>query len=274
MTNGSFDSQQIDNPQLCNLLLRISSDSIHAVIYSIVEDNSLIYRRIVLDTNAPSRLQAIETVIYDNPILLSDFRQTICVLETSEFTVVPAECREDSERELLFKAAFPNSELTMEADDTGTRNAVILMGVEPDLRGFLNRTFHRIKIFSHLGVLCRYFTKASQGNKIKMVANIRPRSIDVIALDGHRLLMANTFAAPTPDDATYYLLACRERLGLDPQTDELILAGDQTIRESIIPMLRTYISRVMPVIFPPQMFKAGKDAMLAPFDLIVTPICE
>ena len=275
MTNGSFDSQRIEKPEICNLLLRISRDEIHVAIYSIVEDNSLIYRRIVLDPNASSRLQAIESVIYDNPILLSDFRQVTCVIETEELTVVPSECSSESDRQLLFNAAFPNSSLVMEADETGTRNATILMGLETDLRGFLNRTFHRIRIMSHLGALSRYFaSKGAQGNNLKMVVNARQKSLDVIVLDGHRLLMANTFRADTPDNAAYYILACRQRLGLDPRSDELLLAGDQAVREAITPILRTYISRVMPVIFPPQMFKAGRDAMIAPFDLIVTPICE
>ena len=86
--------------------------------------------------------------------------------------------------------------------------------------------------------------------------------------------MANTFHFKNPDDAVYYLLACRKNLGLDPYNDDLSLAGDQSIREKLMPMLRSFIARVIPVIFPPQMFKAGKDAMLAPFDLIVTPLCD
>lgn len=275
MQNGAFDKERVENPEMWNLLLRISSEDIHAVIYSIVEDNSLMYRRIVLDPNASSRLQAIESAVYDNPILLSDFRQVICVIETQEFTVVPAECTDEADRRLLYSAAFPDSIMSMETDGSGARNATILFGIEPELRGFISRTFQRAKIMSHIGALCRYFaTRATQGNQRRMIANIRQKSLDVIALDGHRLLMANTFSTPAPADAAYYLLACRERLGLDRDNDELLLAGDQSARDAVSPMLRPYIRRVMPVIFPPQMFKAGKDAMLAPFDLIVTPICE
>ena len=38
-------SDKIETPELWNLLLRISRDALHVVIYSIVEDNSLVYRR-------------------------------------------------------------------------------------------------------------------------------------------------------------------------------------------------------------------------------------
>lgn len=256
-----------------NLLLRVGLDAVDVVLYSIVEDNSLILRHFPIDPSAPSRIGAIENVIYDNPALLSDFRKVYCVVESRKQTVIPAQCTSDSQ--MLFEAAFPGSGLEATADDTGTRNAVIVMGMEPELRGFLNRTFHRMKTMSHLASLCRYFaSKAGQGNNVKMVANMRESSLDVIVTDGRRLLLANTFSFNTPADAAYYLLACRQHLGLNPHSDELLLSGSQKVREELTPILRTYISRVMPVIFPPQMFKAGKESMLAPFDLIITPLCD
>lgn len=256
-----------------NLLLRVSREAVHVVMYSIVEDNSLIHRRFPIDPAAPSRIGAIENIVYDNPALLCDFRKVYCVVETREFTVIPSQCAAESA--LLFKAAFPDSSLETAVDETGTRNALVVMGIEPELRGFLNRTFHRATVVSHLASLCRYFaSRSGQTNNVRMIANMRESSLDVIVTDGRRLLLANTFGFNTAADAAYYLLACRERLGLDPRADELLLAGNQRVREELTPILRTYISRVMPAIFPPQMFKAGKDAMLAPFDLVVTPLCD
>ena len=59
---------------------------------------------------------------------------------------------------------------------------------------------------------------------------------------------------------------------LDPLTDSILLSGDRDLREQLNQMLRAYHARVMPVIFPPEMFKAGREAMSAPFDLIVAPL--
>lgn len=275
MSNGPL-SERIENPEMCNLLLRLSHDALHVVVYSIVGDNSLVYRRFELvPTASKSWVGAIEDVIYDNPALLGDFRRVYCVVESDKYALVPSVCGSEVDRRLLFDAAFPASPLEMMADDTGTRNATVILGIEPELSGFISRTFQRATIVSHIASLCRYVAlRTGQGNKPKMVANIRRTSLDIVVTDGGSLLMANTFAFRTPDDAVYYILAARKSLGLDPRADELILAGDQQTREVLTPRLRTYISRVMPMIFPPEMFKAGKDAMLAPFDLIITPICE
>ncbi len=268
-------SDKIEPPELWNLLLRISRDALHVVIYSIVEDNSLVYRRFNLDTASSSWIGALQNVIYDNPAILSDFRRVYCVVETDKYLIVPSECESESDRCLLFGTAFPGSGLEMAVDDTATHNAIALTAIEPELRGFINRTFQRVSIVSHIASLCRYATlNGSHGNKVRMIANLHERSVDVIVIDGRRLMLANTFAYDKPDDAAYYLLAVRQRLGLDAHNDELFLAGDQACREEIMPMLRNFVARVMPIIFPPQMFKAGKEAMLVPFDLITLPLCE
>lgn len=273
MTGNCITKDLIKDPSMWNLLLRISANRIDCVLYCIVEDNSLIYRSFVLDNSAPSHITAVENTIYDNPGLLSDFHGVWCVVETDEFTLVPAECSDRSS--LLFKAAFPESHREILTDSTGTDNAAIVMGIENDLYRFIRRTFHNPVITSHLGSLCRYFaSRASQGNSVKMAANIRPHSLDIVVVEGRGLLLANTFHFNTPDDAAYYILACRNRLGLDPYNDDIILCGNREIREQLTPILRTYVSRVMPAIFPPRMFKAGKDSMYAPFDLIVVPISE
>ena len=76
-------SDKIETPELWNLLLRISRDALHVVIYSIVEDNSLVYRRFNLDTASSSWIGALQNVIYDNPAILSDFRRVYCVVAVS-----------------------------------------------------------------------------------------------------------------------------------------------------------------------------------------------
>lgn len=268
-------SDKIESPELWNLLLRISRDALHVVIYSIVEDNSLVYRRFNLDTASSSWIGALQNVIYDNPAILSDFRRVYCVVETEKYLLVPSACESVADRTLLFGAAFPGSALEMAVDETGALNAIAITAIEPELRGFINRTFQRVSIVSHIASLCRYAAlNGSLGNKVRMIANMRERAVDVIVIDGRRLMLANTFAYDKPDDAAYYLLAVRQRLGLDANSDELLLAGDQACKEEIMPMLRNFVARVMPVIFPPQMFKAGREAMLAPFDLITLPLCE
>lgn len=273
-SNG-LDKDLIRDPQLWRLAMRIEKSALQVVLYNTVEDNSLIYRKITLDHTAISSLKALENAIYENQLLLSDFSRIDCVIDTDEFVIVPAEISSIETQEKIMMASFPEFDGEMMVSDLPGLDASIIMGVECDIIGFIRRTFNNPRMHHHLSPLCRYFShKSKQGNTIKMYANLRAGKVDLLAFSNSGLLLANTFAYREPMDAVYYILSCRKMLGLDASTDELYLVGAPSARESVAPILREYIAYVMPVIFPSAMFKAGKEAMKAPFDLIVLPLCE
>ena len=88
---ATLDKELIQNPRLWRLALRINEKKLHVVLFCSVEDNSLIYREIPLDSAAQSLQKAIEEAIYDNPLLLSDFDKVDCIIESDKFTVIPNE---------------------------------------------------------------------------------------------------------------------------------------------------------------------------------------
>ena len=273
MLDGKLDKDMVADPAICNMLVRVGGECIDVVVYSIIADNSLIYRSFpVPQGTTPTK--AMEDVVYDNPLLLSDFRKVYILVDTPDYVLIPDGVDEGGARE-IFSALHPSWSGVVDCADTATRNASVIYGVDSELNGFISRTFVGATVVPHIVPLTRYFaSKPGRGNSRRMICNFRQSAVDVIVIDGNSLLQANTFAFRTVMDAVYYILSCRSRHGLDPYADEVLLSGDQQVREEITPALRTYISRVMPAIFPPQMFRAGKDAMHAPFDLSVTPLCE
>ena len=88
------------------------------------------------------------------------------------------------------------------------------------------------------------------------------------------MLLANTFEYEHTNDAAYYILNVWKQLNFDQQKDEVHLTGKNEQKKIIVPIIQEYISCVMPSIFPAQLFKMGKDTLNAPFDLIITPLCE
>lgn len=275
MNQGALNRELISEPHLWRLALRIDESALHVVLFCTIEDNSLIYREIVLDKAAPDRLKALEAAVYENPLLLADFAKVDCVVETACFTIVPASITSDEVREKIMTRMFDGFDGEILANDLPGQNATVLMGLDAEMAGFLRRSFNNPRIHHHLAPLCRYFHgKSRLGNTCKMYAYMRHDRMDVMAFGKDTLSLANTFTYRDPMDAVYYILSCRKMLGLDAVSDELFLSGDNASREAVTPVLRKYIGCVMPVIFPSSMFKAGKDSMNAPFDLIVLPLCE
>ena len=275
MEQNRLDKDLIKDPRLWRLALRIDEKRMHVVLFCSVEDNSLIYRESPLDTAAQSTQKAIEEAIYENPLLLSDFARIDCIIETDKFTIIPAEIDNPDIQEKIFNTTFPSFDGIVIENKLEELNSSILMGLDEELANFLHRTFNNPKIQHCLAPLCIYFNRNSQlGNSGKMYAYLHDNKLNLLTFGDKTIRLANMFAFREPIDAIYYIMACRDMLKLDAQDNELLIAGDNSLRDAITPTLREYLAYVMPVIFPSSMFKAGKDAMKAPFDLIVLPLCE
>ena len=87
------------------------------------------------------------------------------------------------------------------------------------------------------------------------------------------MLFANYFEYSNLEDAFFYIMNAWKTVGMGAD-DELHILGDKEDRRTLLPKLRTYIQTVIQTIFPAQLLRLGKNAMSAPFDLIVLPLCE
>lgn len=274
MEMEKLDKEMIGQPSLWRLYLRAGAKRLDVMLYNVATDNTLIHRSLPID-QTDGYLKSVEEIIYDNPVLLSDFQKVHIIVESTLFTVIPAELGDENTIRRIFDAQIPghsDDELILSRLDD--QNAIIAAAIDPQLARFLRRTFNNAPLIHHLAPLCRYFHDKSRiGNAGKMYAHMREGYIDILVFGRETLRLANTYPVRDPMDAVYYIMATREMLGLNAGSDELILAGDAAMREAATPILREYLAYVMPAIFPSTMYKAGKEALKAPFDLIIMPLC-
>lgn len=250
--------------------MELSNERLQVMMYSIHEDNSLIFRDIALDTQAMSPLAALEDAIYENPLLLSDFSMIDCLLDTTRFTVVPSEIRSEELRRRLLASLWADDGYEVVADDISGCDATILTAVDAGVSGFLGRTFIDAEVSNRIAPLASYFSgKSRLGSSGKMFVNLHGNAMDIISFGRDRLKMASTIVFGSLEDAVYYILASAKVTEFSVEADELMLCGDGAMREQLMPLLRRYVNYVMPVVFPSAMMRAGKDAMSVPFELIV-----
>lgn len=263
----------VDSPAMWRLGIKISADTLSVVLHCPVRAGSLIYREIHLDP-AADPAAAIQDAIYENPLLLQPFGHTDILVDTPRFTLVPA-VLDTEHAEGIAAALWQDTTLDPVVAPIKGTDAAAVMSVDARILSFLRRTFADAPITHAIAPLVSYFALTGRlGNGGKTCVHLRPTAVDIIIFGPSGLLMANTFATSSPDDALYHIIAASRRCGLDPACDEMLVCGDATLRETIMPRLRQYHSCVMPVIFPSRMFRAGKDALRAPFELIVLPLCD
>ncbi len=272
-------SDLIGDPNIWRMAMLISDDALDVVAYSTVEDNSMLYRHIPLDTAAADRVKALEEVVYENPLLLAGFDKVWCVVRTRRFFTLPqAVASDDVLTAEITSAVWPaggSPGFTAITNHLEGLDTSIVMEIPRPLAGFLRRTFDNPPILHHRTPLCRYFHgKGRLGNSGRMYAHFHKGQVDIISFSRSTVALANSYRYRDPMDAIYYIMACRNMAGLDPMADELFLCGDTAVREETTPQLREYLAYVMPVIFPSAVFKTGKNALSAPFYLTILPLCE
>ena len=253
------------------LLLRVSDTGAHAVIFAPDSDGSLINAPLPFSPSADP-VKDLQEVIYDNPLLLNEFSSVLIVIEPRVTFPMPSELDFPLRRDIIARQCdISSSELI---DDPSGLNSSLFTGViSRDLFTFLRRPFPSATLTTHLGTLTRYFaSRPGRGTTPRTLASFRPDAVDVVITSGNRLLLANSFRFTDPDDAVFYLLACRRALGIDEENSEVQLTGHRPHRMTVTARLRQFVPRVMPAIFPPELFKAGKDSLLAPFDLMISSL--
>lgn len=280
----------IDRPRLWRLALEIDSDGLHAQTWSTVDEGSMSLLWLPLNTSSGLK-KALEEAVYAAPVLLSDFAGVDVVVRTTAYTLLPhptdsTGTEADSALTSLLADPEAIAEVTAIAvhDDsvhTDTAgNTDVLWAMDRETDQFLARTFRNPRICCHITPLIRYFgTRTLLGNSAKTHVNIHgrdaARQLDIVIYDHTgALALATTKQAPTDNDVLYHIFASMKIAGLDPHADEIVISGDTAERLRLMPVLRKYAAYVMPAIFPSAAFRAGRDALKAPFPLIVLPLCE
>lgn len=255
----------------------IEPAAVEVVLHSTVEDNSLIHARIALDATINDHLRAVEEAIYANPLLLNGcFERVECLCYGNNYAMVPAlvACNDDR-LQAVARATFGNdavAEGEVLTDDIDSMQGLAFC-CDKSLISFLRRTFSNPVIRHRMTPLLRYFRgQRHHSADGKMYVHFSPGSVDIIVYGNDTVRFVNTFNVREPLDAVYYILATRKLCGLSAESDELILAGDAESRKAVMPLLRRYVARVLPAIFPSALYRAGREALTAPFELTVLPL--
>lgn len=276
MSDTPLTPDLLQNPDYCHLGMRIGADSLTVMIYNPLEDNSLIVRQFPIPTEGDERQKAIESIVYDNPLLLLDFAKTNVEIESANFLLIPEEVTDEAEIRKLFNIAHPETETRDLLIDNPLEglNARAISAIRETELNFIRRTIGNVAIFSHLVPLIKYLRQQlHHGNTTKAFINVREFSADVIVLSHDRLYLANRFAYKEPSDLIYYILAATTPPG-GYEVNETLVTGNRPRRDQIIKGLREFRSSVMPMIFPSEMYRAGRVSLSSPFDLIILPLCE
>lgn len=275
MNDSPLNKDLIADTSFCQLGLRLGATALDAMIYNPMEENSLIVRSFPIAPSGESRLKDIENIIYDNPLLLNEFKKVSIIVETPDFIIVPESAGSEETLRSLLEASHPDiaENAPLIVNPLNQFGAVIATAMNQQEHNFLSRTFFNAHIANSFVPLIRYFSsQLSEGSTTRAFVNVRSESADIVVMSHSRLNLVNRFRYRDAADLQYYTLAAT-----DPTvniTDSICVTGSRPLRDELIRNLRQFRQQVIPLIFPSAMYTAGRASLNAPFDLIILPLCE
>ena len=253
-----LDKDLIAQPQLWSLVLMPGDERLDVALIPPVADEEMIWRTFAFDSATPDRRKALEDVIYENPLLLCDFKRVYCIADCGSFMALPAELDGDAVLEMGRSVLGPECESShLLTEGCGAENAIMTQW-----------------IYGRMGRLVEYLMSlpAHEAGAASAYALLRGKELTVVIVNGGKLLCANYFRCRGGYDAAYYILSALQTLGLDLASTRICAGGDgfAALAEEL-GRFAPHVSRLEPPALP---YRTGRTTLDAPFDLLIFKPCE
>ncbi len=264
MTNTPLTKDLVDRTDLCRLSLIIGRDAIDVLVRRIVGTEPSLTARVALDPATAGEAAAVEEAVYANPLLLAPYGKVDVALRTGRAIVAPAGTGADTVAALA--AADPS--LAALSSPLDRHNDVVYF-TDRALANFISRTYDAVPVHV-LSPLVRYFEpRGRDGNTSNMFVELTEGGdMQLIVFNAAGLAAACSCRCLSADDAVYRVLAVFSRAGLDPENDNIAVAGSPELRRPLMESLTPFVRHVLPVIPPAGAFAGDTQALKAPVSLL------
>ncbi len=271
MNESTLQPGLLPQSKLWHMALRLGPESIEALFLPPVSSHPPVWRSVEVSQSSPSRLKDVQDAIYDNPLLLSEFKAIDCVVATSRALMLPRAIADD---EQLAKAAietvWDHPADHLHVAECGVENAVAVMALDRETESFLTRTFYDVRLSHPLGLLTKMVSLQSAESPV-MLASCRRGGVDVVACSGKRLLLANSFSSEVTVDTLYYIAACLNQLGRSEKCNvALRICGSAELLAEARRLLPHHDPA--PFVLPSELWGAGSEANNIPPELLAVTL--
>lgn len=169
-------------------------------------------------------------------------RQAVRVIISQPGTAMPLNDFNEEVCDSVFRHCFP--ERTGEQvfyDMIPESNAVWIFGMPKEQCKAIEGLFGEVFYASAMAPLARFTLQQTAGQEHLMVISSRQGWTDIIAVQGKRLLLANSYQVQAFSDVAYYTTSVVKQLQFDQKADRYLLVGKSDIcertAEELLPFL-------------------------------------
>lgn len=203
------------------------------------------------------------------------FAATQVIIATTEFTTIPGEYDKKENYETFFVSCFDvqNREVKVLSNRMTALNMTVLFAVDEELYRRVCETGN-VSFYSTASILLGFIARYPREEERYMLACYHGSKSWLIAMDGERPVLMNSFDVEDINDQLFYLLSIISELGLSQETDALLLSGDAAADAMQMAVAR--FVRNVEHINPRELFRSNLLNKIEniPFDLQALILCE
>lgn len=263
MSHPALTRDLITQTALWRLVILMDASAMHVALRPPVDTEPLIYRRYPLDADPGAVHRPVQEILYDNPLLLSDFKSVDILIDSPDTLLAPSVLVRETGIKTLLSAAgdqAPGDDLLELAECTLYGDISILYSIPSALANFLRRTYFNT-CFSSIFKPLAEWRLANLLKGLTIWTSAFGRALYIVVTEGGTLLSINKFTGSL-EDWTYYILATRQNMASSFPSEPLIAiqAGQDELANALA-------STGLPTVtahFSPALARLGKDAPLLP----------
>ncbi len=246
---ASLQRDTIKVPQMWQLALELHDASLEVLFTPLLPQEESIHYAFEISPSA-SRLEAIEEIVYENPLLLCDFNRTDIIFDTNRFVILPESMATDEAMADAVHALWPDLDCAPAPQNLQGMPEVLVMAIDASTIAFVRRTFIEGRLVHPVGKLAEHFCAVNRSIHGCVYAYVREGVAYVVAFRDKTLCIACQYATPTADDAAYYIMAAAKQQGFILSEDPIMVAGVPALRDATINLLLSMKANAMPALLP------------------------
>jgi len=165
-------------------------------------------------------------------------------LNAANYTLVPNKYFDLSSAEKYYDFNFPNDgNGKIMANLVEGHNCFVVFAIDFQLLDAFTEIFDQFTLQHAVSYLLPALPQPPPEEK-RLYASVQKNHLDLVCLQGSRLLYCNSFACNTPADFLYHLLNVAKHSGLDAVKDSFVLLGDIAGDQPAYQLCKKYLPNI------------------------------
>lgn len=205
-----------------------------------------IFAHTIENATSPDKvLGEIEQVFEDHNNISKSFNAIKVVYRNELFTIVPSALF-DPERltdYLKYNTKILSTDFIV-YDEIKAYGLIVIYIPFANINNFFFDRFGSFSYHHHMTVFIKEVLNDANTSQKQVVVNLCNENFDIVAHDGKKILLANSFNYAHAEDFLYHILFCYEQLNFDPNSDTLVIQGQLDMKGELYQLTHTYIRHI------------------------------